>query len=182
MGMELDVSKVVANLRRLPELIQKAAWDAAFDIMELTATRATERLQSGMKHSSGELARSLKYEVVNDDKGNIVGRIWSDNAVAIYRELGTGQHGQASPKDIPSGFQPVYRQTPWFIPAEMVDVDLNKIYGMRVITIKGRKFYISSGQPARQFLVPALRETGEKDARRLLQQRIHDEVQGGMQL
>ncbi|MBW4802877.1 hypothetical protein [Loigolactobacillus coryniformis] len=61
-------------------------------------------------------------------------------------------------------------------------MDLNKIYGMRVITIKGRKFYISSGQPARQFLVPALRETGEKDARRLLQQRIHDEVQGGMQL
>lgn len=134
-----------------------------------------------MKHSSGSLARSLKYEVVVDNQQNIIGRVWSDDAVAVYRELGTGAHGQASRKDIPSGFQPVYRQTPWFIPVDMVDVDLNKIYGMRKLTIKGKSFFVTSGQPARQFLVPALRETGERDAKRLLEQRIHDGLQGGMQ-
>lgn len=82
MGMELDVSKVVANLRRLPELVQAAAWDATFDIVELTSTRAVERLQSGMKYSTGELARSLKYEVV-EQNGKIVGRVWSDNQIAL---------------------------------------------------------------------------------------------------
>lgn len=181
MAIEMNMDKVIGNLKRLPELIRQGAWDATFDIMELTSTRATEILQSGMKHSSGELARSLKYEVVIDDDQNIIGRVWSDNAVAIYRELGTGIHGQESEKDIPSGFQPTYRQTKWFIPVSMTDVDLNAVYGMRKIKIKGRDFYISSGQPARQFLVPALRETGEKDARKLLQQRIHDTVQEGMQ-
>lgn len=182
MSVQFDTSKVVGNIRRLPDLIQNAVWDAAFNIMELTSTRATERLQSGMKYSNGELARSLKYEVVVDDKGNIVGRVWSDNAVAIYRELGTGRHGQESDKDIPSGFQPVYRQTPWFIPVEMVDIDLNKIYGMRKLTIKGKEFYVTSGQPARQFLVPALRDTAEKDAKRILEKTIHESVKGGMVL
>ena len=181
MAIELNMDKVIGNLKRLPGLVRQAAWDATFDIVELTSTRAVERLQSGMKYSTGELARSLKYEVVIDDDQNVIGRVWSDNAVAIYRELGTGIHGQESEKDIPSGFQPTYRQTPWFIPASMTDVDLSTVYGMRKIKIKGREFYISSGQPARQFLVPALRETGERDARKLLQQRIHDTVQGGMQ-
>lgn len=182
MGLEIDTSKVMANLRRLPELVRNATWDAAYDVVELTATRAIERLQSTVKHGNGELPRSIKYEVVVDSSKNIVGRVWSDNAIAVYRELGTGIHGQESPKDIPSGFTPTYRQTPWFIPVEMVDVDLSLVYGMRKLKIKGHEFYVSSGQPARQFLVPALRDTGEHDAKRLLATRIHDEVQGGMQL
>lgn len=179
MEVEIDVSKVVDNIMKLPELIQNAMWDATFDIVELVQTRAVDNLQASMTHSTGELAQSLKYEVVVDDSNNVVGRVWSDDAVAVYRELGTGIHGQESQKDLPSGISPTYRQTPWFIPAEAVDVDLNAIYGMPKVNIKGKEFYISQGQPARQFLVPALRSVLDGDAEKMIKSRF-DEIQGGL--
>lgn len=82
MEVEVDASQVLGNLAKLPDLIANAMWDATFDIVELTSTRAVERLQSGMKYSTGELARSLKYEVV-EQNGKIVGRVWSDNQIAL---------------------------------------------------------------------------------------------------
>ncbi|MHA3065799.1 HK97 gp10 family phage protein [Lacticaseibacillus saniviri] len=179
MEVEIDTSKVVNNILKLPELIQNALWDATFDIVELVQTRAVDNLQANMAHSTGELVQSLKYEVVVDSDNQVVGRVWSDNAVAAYRELGTGIHGQESPKDLPSGISPTYRQTPWFIPADAVDVDLSAVYGMPAVNIKGKRFYISQGQPARQFLVPALRSVLDGDAEKIIKTRFGD-IQGGL--
>ncbi|KLD60874.1 hypothetical protein WP50_06795 [Lactiplantibacillus plantarum] len=52
-------------------------------------------------------------------------------------KLGTGRVGEESQKDLPDGFTPVYRQTPWFIPADDVDTDLSELYGMPKIEIDG---------------------------------------------
>lgn len=180
MEVEIDASQVLGNIAKLPELVANAMWDATFDIVELVSTRAVDNLQANMTHSSGELARSLKYEVVMDSAGKVVGRVWSDDAVAVYRELGTGIHGQESSKDIPSGVTPVYRQTPWFIPADKVEVDLHKIYGMPEVTIKKKHYYISSGQPARQFLVPALRETANNEVPDIIKRHFQNDIQKGL--
>lgn len=179
MDIEFNADKVKANLDALPKLIEDAVWDATFDIVELVETRAVDHIQGSVKHSDGELARSLKHEVLVDSKGSVVGRVWSDDPVAAYREFGTGVHGQESEKDMLSDFVPHYRQTPWFIPAEDVPA-LDKIYGMRAITIKGRKFYMTSGQPARQFLTPAIRETVKNNAKDLIRDRIRDALKGGL--
>ncbi|MDM5043904.1 HK97 gp10 family phage protein [Latilactobacillus sakei] len=150
------MNQLKAKLDRLPKVLEDAVWDANFDIVELARADTVREIQSSTKHGSGETAGSYKDEVVINSNGHVVGRIWSDNPTAIYRELGTGQVGQASPKELPEGVTPVYRQTPWFIPAEGLP-DLNALYGMPLITIKGKKFYRTNGQPARQALMPAIK-------------------------
>lgn len=161
-GVEI---KGLQNLRRkvkaLPKILDDAMWDATFEITELIQKAAELRL-SGMKYSSGELLGSLKNEVVVNTQGKIVGRVWSDKEHAIYRELGTGPVGEASSKDLPEGVTPVYSQTAWFIPATEVDIDLEAVYGIPRITIQGKDFYITKGQPARPFLYPSLKELTEQ--------------------
>lgn len=156
------LDNLMHKLEVLPGKLNDALWDANFDIVELADEKAVRELQSSVKHGSGELAQSLKYEVTEDGNGHVIGRLWSDDPVATYRELGTGLVGEASSKELPEGVNPVYTQHAWFIPADKVDTDLNAIYGMPVITIAGKKFYRTNGQPARQFLVPAIRAAGDE--------------------
>lgn len=155
------MNRLKAKLDRLPKSVEDAVWDANFDIVELAKANTVREIQSSAKHGSGETASSYKDEVIINDDGHVVGRIWSDNPTAIYRELGTGQVGQASPKDLPEGVTPVYRQTPWFIPAEGLP-DLNALYGIPLITIQGKKFYRTNGQPARQALMPAIKSAKQQ--------------------
>lgn len=166
--MEIKVEgadNLFRKLEVMPDKLHDALWDANFDIVQIADEEAVRELQSSMKHSSGELASSLKYEVMEDTDGKVVGRLWSDNPVATYRELGTGLVGEASPKNLPAGVDPVYTQHPWFIPADKVDTDLNAVYGMPLITIAGKKFYRTNGQPARQFMVPAIEAAGDEAPR-----------------
>ena len=159
MAVEIKgLDRLKRKINAMPKILNDAVNDATYEITELVRSAAELRLSSSMKFSSGELLGSLKTEVVENAEGKIVGRVWSDNATSVYREFGTGPVGEASTKDLPEDVNPVYTQTRWFIPAEKVAIDLNEIYGMPKITIKGKEFYITSGQPARPFLYPSLKE------------------------
>lgn len=163
------------KLEVLPSKLHDALWDANFEIVQIADEEAVRELQSSVKHGSGELSSSLKYEVMEDTDGHVKGRLWSDNPVAIYRELGTGLVGETSEKKLPDGIHPVYTQHPWFIPADKVDTDLHAIYGMPIITIGGHKFYRTNGQPARQFMVPAIEDAGEQGAK-IIKSHIKEEL------
>lgn len=156
-GVEI---KGLESLRRkvkaIPQILDDAMWDATFEITELIKQAAELRLSSSMKYSSGELLGSLNNEVVINAQHQIVGRVWSDKQEALFREVGTGPVGEASQKDLPEGFTPVYSKTAWFIPAKDVAVDLEAIYGIPRVTVQGTDFYITKGQPARPFLYPSL--------------------------
>lgn len=174
------MDKLIAKLQKLPEIYKDAIWDGAFDVAEKVEGYAVRELQSSVKYGTGELARSIKYEVVEKD-GKIVGRIWSDSAVAWYRTFGTGLVGEASPKKLPDGFEPSYRQTPWFIPADKVDVDLNAVYGMPKIKINGKTYYRTKGQPARQFFEPAIEKVSDEAdtiVANRVNQAVHDKLGG----
>ena len=146
------------KVKALPQILNTAMEDATNELTELVRAAAELKLSSSMKFSTGELLGSIKTEVVTDSGGKLVGRVWSDKEQAIYREFGTGPNGEASPKELPEGIHPVYTQTRWFIPAEAVAIDLSAVYGMPKITIQGKDFFITSGQPARPFLYPSLKE------------------------
>lgn len=159
MGVQIKgLDRLNSKLKRIPKTLENATWDATFEITEEVQSRATAKLQSSIKHGSGELAGSLKNEVLVNKNGHVVGRVWSDDPNLLFRELGTGQVGENSPKDLPEGINPVYTQSPWFIPADAVDVDLEAVYGMVKINIQGKDYYRTNGQPARPSLYPALKE------------------------
>ena len=152
------LDRLKRKIDAMPKILNEAMEDSTFEITELVRSAAELRLSSSIKYSSGELLGSLKTEVVENAEGKIVGRVWSDKAQSVYREFGSGPNGQASPKDLPEGINPVYTQTRWFILAEQVAIDLNEVYGMPKVNIQGKDFYITSGQPARPFLYPSLKE------------------------
>ncbi|WP_430394845.1 HK97 gp10 family phage protein [Enterococcus faecalis] len=159
MGVEVrGLDRLKRKTKQVVEIVTDAAWDATFELTELIRGAAELRLASSVKYGSGELLGSLKNEVVVDVKGCLVGRVWSDKEQAIYRELGTGPNGEASSKNLPEGVSPVYSQTAWFIPAEKVPIDLEAIYGIPKITIQGKDFFLTKGQPSRPFLYPSLEE------------------------
>lgn len=162
MSVEINgLDDLKSKLKAMPQIMRDAAWDATFDLTEEVASSAASNLQSSVKHGSGELAASIKNEVVVDGKGNLLGRVWSDKDTAMYRELGTGPVGDKSPKDLPPGINPTYTQKRWFIPVDKVAIDLEAVYGIPRVKIKEQEFFMTSGQPARPWLYPALKEVKE---------------------
>ncbi|MGM0214967.1 HK97 gp10 family phage protein [Enterococcus sp. AZ109] len=162
MGVEIKGwDSLKRKIKATSKIMADATWDATFDIVEEIAARGASKIQSSTTHGSGELAGSVKQEVVVDGSGNIVGRVWSDKAHAIFREFGTGPVGEASKKDLPPDVYPTYSQEKWFIPVNQVAVDLNAVYGIPKIKIQEQEFYMTSGQPARPWLYPSLKEVLE---------------------
>ena len=174
------LDRLKAKMDKLPEICESGIKKGQEDVLDKAEGYAVQKLQSTIKWSTGELTRSLMTEVKLDSSGKIVGRLYSNDPVAIYREFGTGRNGEKSSKTVPSGVTLAYRQTPWFIPADQVEIDLHKVYGMPKIKIKDKFFYRTNGQPARQFLTPAL-EKVSKEADEIIKKRVQDELHGGLQ-
>ena len=163
MGVEIKgLDSLRRKLKATPKILEDAMWDATFEITELIKQATELRIASSVKYGSGELSGSYKNEVVINAQGKIVGRIWSDKEQAMYREFGTGPIGQASQKDLPEGITPVYSTSAWFIPVDEVEIDLEAIYGIPRITIQGKDFFLTRGQPARPALYPSLKEIVEQ--------------------
>ena len=161
------------KLKKLPGVTKEAIHDGEEDVMDQAEAYAVEELQKSIKYSTGELTRSLRTEVKLKSTGEIVGRLWSNDPIAVYREFGTGRNGERSPKIIPPNVTLTYRQTTWFIPVDKVDLDLTAIYGMQKIKIHDKEFYRTNGQPARQFLTPAIEKAG-RDADEIISKRIKE--------
>lgn len=149
------MNQLKAKLDRLPKVLEAAVWDANYTIAETVRSNTVREIQSTTKVGTGEIANDYKAEVSRNRNGRISAFVWG-NPVAMAREFGTGQVGQASPKQyVPKNMTLIYHQIPWFIPAEEAP-DLNALYGMPLVKIKGKKFYRTTGQPARQALLPAV--------------------------
>lgn len=85
LGIEINGKDRFFNqLDILPSLLSKAAYNSMYELAETTIGNAESILQSSMKHSSGELAGSLKMEVEQDNSGNVDARVWSDKAGAVF--------------------------------------------------------------------------------------------------
>lgn len=173
------LDRLKAKMDKLPEIYEAGIKKGQEDVVDTADAYAVQKLQSTIKWSTGELTRSLMTEVKLDSTGKIVGRLYSNDPVALYREFGTGRNGEESSKTVPNGVTLAYRQTPWFIPADQVEIDLHKVYGMPKIKIKDKYFYRTNGQPARQFLTPAV-ERVSQEADEIIKKRVQEELHGGL--
>ena len=170
----LRLNELKTKLRKLPQVVADATVNGQETAIEQAEAYAVQELQSSIKYSTGELARSFKHEV-KVDGDEIVGRWWNSSMIAIFREFGTGKVGEQSSKQLPPNVAIVYRQTPWYIPAEEVEIDLTKIYGIPKVKIKGKYFYRTNGQPARQFMTPAANRIA-KEAPEIIKKSVDQEL------
>ena len=172
------LNELKAKVNKLPGIVVNATANGQETVIEQAEAYAVDNLQSSIKYSTGEMARSFKHEV-KIDGNDIIGRWWNSSMIAIFREFGTGLVGERSDKQIPKGMAITYRQTPWYIPADAVDIDLNKIYGIPKIKIKGKYFYRTTGQPARQFMTPAANRIAKEAPeiiKKSIDQELHDKL------
>ena len=174
------VNELRTKLKKLPDIMAKATANAQENAIEQAEAYAVDELQSSIKYSTGELARSFKHEV-KVDGDEVIGRWWNSSMVAVFREFGTGLVGERSHKQLPKNVAIIYRQTPWFFPVDSVDLDLTKIYGIPKIKINGKYFYRTTGQPARQFMTPAANRIAKEAPEiieRSIDQELHDKLGG----
>lgn len=181
MGVEIrGLGRLKSKLGKVSASAQKGAEQAIYEITQEVSGRASNNLQSSIKHGTGELAGSVKDEVVVNSNGNYVGRVFSDKKQAVFREMGTGPNGEKSTKDLPPGITPVYTQKAWFFPVSASVEDLTALYGIPKIEIQGVEFYKTSGQPARPWLYPALKYVEENMAEDILKRNINEAIQKGL--
>lgn len=174
----LGKEKLFKQLGKIPKALEDAVFDATFEIVEDMQGRVESKLNSSIFHNTGDLSGSWMNEVVKEGE-NVVGRVFSNDPKSVFREFGTGPVGASSPKDAPPDINLTYTMESWFIPAEEVDVDLNAIYGMPKITINGKEFYRTSGQPARPYLYPSYKET-MKNAPEVYKEHVSKHLKGGL--
>lgn len=181
MGVEVrGLGRLKSKLGKVSVAVEEGTKSAIYEIIQEVSGRASSNLQSSIKHGTGELAGSVKDEVVTKSSGEITGRVWSDKKQAMFRELGTGPNGEKSTKDLPPGITPVYTQKAWFFPVSASVEDLTALYGIPKIEIQGVEFYRTSGQPARPWLYPALKYVEENMAKDIVKRNVQEAIQKGL--
>lgn len=181
MGVEIrGLDRLKGKLGKVSTAAQKGAEQAVYEITQEVSGRASSNLQSSVKYGTGELAGSVKDEVVTKSSGEISGHVWTDKKEGLFREMGTGPVGEKSTKDLPPGITPVYTQKAWFFPVSSSIEDLTALYGIPKIEIQGVEFYKTSGQPARPWLYPALKYVEENMAKDIVKRNVQAAIQKGL--
>lgn len=85
-------------------------------------------------------------------------RVYTNVSYAPCVELGTGPKGAADHDGISPNVTPVYRTSPWWIHESDIDIGVAETYRWPYIDTPEGRFYKCSGQPARPFLYPAMKD------------------------
>lgn len=103
----------VKNLQRLQQKLN-AMGDQAAPIMRKGLNKGLKLIQGSAKYlcpvDQGELRNSIKTRSEIKDEKIVEGDVYTNNDHAAYVEFGTGQRGEAAPKDLPEGLELHYKQ------------------------------------------------------------------------
>ena len=115
---------------------------------------------SNCLRSSGELANSIFTKVDMENRDYAEGICYTNKSYAPHVEFGTGPKGQANHAGISPNSSGSYVQSPWWIHESQIEggrETAEKYHWFSIDTEEGR-FYQSTGQPARPFMYPALKD------------------------
>lgn len=125
---------------------------------------AAKLLCGGFIRSTGELRGSI-YTDVQESGDVITGTCFTNKTYAPFVEFGTGPKGQANHVGISPDVAVAYTQSPWWIHEgdgeNEVDRETAEAYGWFYIDTPDGRFYQCSGQPAKPFMYPALKDNEE---------------------
>lgn len=129
--------------------------------------------------NNGELRNSI-HTMVEESPDKTVGICYTNKAYGIFVEFGTGPRGEADHAGISPAVTPVYSMAPWWIHESQIDkADAERYHWFFIDTPEGR-FYQCSGQPAKPFMYPALKDNEERVTRNIsnyIQRKIKEAMQ-----
>lgn len=115
--------------------------------------------------NDGELREKI-YTEVKTEGDAIRGICFTDVEHGTYVEFGTGPRGQENHVGISPDVTPAYTMSPWWIqegPGEnQIDRKTAEKYHFFYIDTPQGRFYQCTGQPAKPFLYPALKNNEEE--------------------
>lgn len=126
--------------------------------------------KAGCRAVSGELRESIFVSVEQEGK-HTVGTCYTNKLYAPYVEFGTGPKGQENHAGISPDVSVAYTQTPWWIHESQIDREAAERYHWFCVDTPKGRFYQCTGQPARPFMYPALKDNEEE-----VTQIIQDEI------
>lgn len=132
----------------------------ATDLVEPTKKAISlvqEKAKTNVIVHNGELRNSI-YTDIEQNEDSVIGTCYTNKAYAPFIEFGTGPKGQANHKDISPDVAVTYTQSPWWIHESQLDEGVAERYHWECIETKQGKFYKCTGQPARPFMYPALKD------------------------
>lgn len=102
----------IKNLQRLQQKLN-AMGDQAAPIMRVCVAQGLEVVKAqaklNCKVDTGELRNSI-HSRSRVKENTVTGDVYTSNDHAAYVEFGTGQRGEAAPKDLPEGMELHYKQ------------------------------------------------------------------------
>ncbi|MDD3840762.1 MAG: HK97 gp10 family phage protein [Clostridia bacterium] len=126
--------------------------------------KATKKVQGDAKDLApvnyGELRQKIEEEV-KEEGNEVIGEVAATAGHSAYIEFGTGPVGRVSPKDLPPGVEPQYREGMWWIHESQIDPATAEQYHFIRIETEEGIFYGTYGQPAQPYLYPAMKQNEE---------------------
>lgn len=119
-----------------------------------------EAAKSNCPVFDGELRSKILTEVTEESEV-VRGVCWPAVEYGAYVELGTGPKGQANHAGISPDVTVSYSQSPWWIHESQIDPEIAEHYHFFYVDTKDGRFYQCTGQPARPYLYPALKNNEE---------------------
>lgn len=169
---------MIIGLNRFKNQLNKLS---ATDLVKPTR-KAISLVQKNAKANvsvdSGELRESI-YTDTQQEGSRVVAACFTNKEYAPYVEFGTGPKGQENHAGISPEVPVAYSQSPWWIHEDQVDREIaEKYHWFHIDTPEGR-FYQCTGQPARPYLYPAMKNNKE-NIREIYEHHLSDVIRKGM--
>lgn len=168
--MIIGLDKLCMQLSNISAQDLVGATGEAIALVQATAKR-------NVQVDSGELRESI-YTDVYQQGNRVIGTCFTNKEYAPYVEFGTGPRGQKSHTGISPDVNVVYKQHPWWIHESQIDKETAEKYHWFYIDTPQGRFYQCSGQPARPYLYPAIKDNTEK-IKKIYEKHIKNTIRSG---
>lgn len=146
-------------------------------LLKQAASLAQSQAKLNTPVFEGALRNSIGVQYGHENE-SMVARIYTDMEYAPYVELGTGPIGAENHEGISPEVNPMYTLEPWWIHESQLDPGVAEMYHWPYIETPQGKFYRCSGQPAKPFMYPAVKDN-EKIIIEMLTKKMNDIIGGG---
>lgn len=171
------MDKLLAQLNSLSDLGDRAGLvEKPAKVVEAEAKARAPR--SGIVQS-GEGLRESIHTAASDTVDGAIAIVYTNARHAAFVEFGTGPKGEASHAGISPNVTPSYTQSPWWVHESQVDKAVAEKYHWFALETKEGTFYQITGQPARPYMYPALKNN-EDTVTEMLGEAIRERIKDSL--